>query len=108
MHSLNGSCQTTTSSTSSSAINNNNNLQQNGGGGGAVDSSVETLHSLTYNNNSNNHSTMHYNSLKNSDKCLLNGHQNHLNNSNQTQTFTPGQRDILRLIGQHLRYLGLS
>lgn len=101
MHTLNGSCQTTTPSTSS--VNNSSQQQQNGSGSDS-NNNTESLHPLTYNNNNNHHSTMHYNSLKNSDKNLLNGHQN----NHQTQSFTPGQRDILRLIGQHLRYLGLS
>jgi hypothetical protein len=101
MHTLNGSCQTTTPSTSS--INNSSQQQQNGSGSDS-NNNTESLHALTYNTNNNHHSTLHYDSLKNSDKNLLNGHQN----NHPTQSFTSGQRDILRLIGQHLRYLGLS
>ena len=104
MHALNGSCQTTPSN--ASTINNSQSAQ-NGNGDANSNGDVETLHPLTYNNH---HSTLNYNNLKNSDKYLLNnGHQcqNHSNN-HQMPSFTSGQRDILRLIGQHLRYLGLS
>jgi WD repeat-containing protein 26 len=106
MHSLNGNSN---SNSNSSSINSNNNILNTQEvttaesiENGDTSEIIETLSTYSNNNNNNNHHSI----LKNTND-LLKCHNSNSNGHLQKQ-FTNGQKDILRLIGQHLRQLGLT
>lgn len=69
---------------------------------------VSSNGSLNNNNNNNGNNQPIHPSNSNNNNGNYNGNENTIVPNSDARLFTSGQKDILRLIGQHLRYLGLD